>query len=134
MINNQILLFILRVWLGIVFMHHGAQKVFGLFGGSGLKGWVTWLSSLQVPAWLAYGAAFAEFFGGVLLFLGLAAPLGALLEIFVMIGAIYLVHWPHGLFGDNGFEYPFLLMVCCLLILLGGSGAWASWDPFKNYY
>lgn len=129
--NSQLALFIIRVMVGFTFMLHGSQKVFGLFGGSGLSAWVNWLATLNIPAWMAYAAALTEFFGGLMLLLGFAAKVGALAEIGVMLGAIYLVHWPHGFFvQNNGFEYSLLLMVCCLGILIGGPGKWALWNPF----
>jgi len=88
--------FILRVQLGIVFILHGSQKVFGVFGGPGMGGFTQWIGGLGVPLLLAYAAAYAALIGGLLLFFGIVAELGALMTIPVMIGAIFLVHWKNG--------------------------------------
>ncbi len=122
-------LFIIRVALGIIFIAHGGQKVLGLFGGTGLEGFVTWIAKYGVPEWLAYLAAFSELTGGILLLLGVAAEVGALLVIPVMIGAVTLIHWKHGFFSQNkGFEYPLSLIISALAIIVGGPGKYALWD------
>ena len=126
-------LLVLRLTLGSIFFLHGAQKVFGLFGGPGLTNFVAWTLTLGVPIWLGYLAAFAEFLGGCMLFLGIAAEVGALLTIPVMVGAVLVVHWPHGYFMQNGgFEYPFNLIFLALAVIIGGPGKAALWDPFKK--
>ena len=107
--------------LGVIFIAHGSQKVLGLFGGPGLQGFQEWAATLGIPALLSYVAAFAELTGGLLLFFGIAAELGALLVIPVMIGAVFAVHWPHGFFSQNGgFEYPLSLIFFLFAILIGG--------------
>ncbi len=119
----QLSLTLIRIMLGIVFVAHGGQKVLGLFGGSGLQGFVSWAGTLGIPTYLAYAAAFAEFIGGILLLLGIYAELGALLALGVMVGAVYFVHLPHGFFIQNGgYEYVLSLIVSSLAILIGGSG------------
>lgn len=126
--HEKIALTINRLMLGIIFTAHGSQKVLGWFGGPGLSNFATWLASLGVPAWLGYLAAFAEFFGGVLLLLGIAAQLGAVMVIPVMIGAIAIVHWSHGFFSQNGgYEYPLALSVFLLAVIIGGPGYAALW-------
>src|SRR5437867_2909425 len=128
---QELALFIIRILLGTTFMAHGSQKVFGFFSGSGLSGFAQYITSLGVHHFLAYTAAFFEFFGGFFLFFGIAAEIGALMVIPVMIGAIYLVHGPHGFFSQNGgYEYPLNLIVCALVIIIGGPGIFALWDPF----
>lgn len=125
---------LLRLVLGFIFIMHGGQKVFGLFGGPGLEGFVQMMAPMGVPEWLGYMAAFAEFGGGVLMFLGIATELGALLTIPVMIGAIWFVHgFSHGYFiQDGGFEYPLVLILLAVAVILGGPGCGALWDPFKS--
>lgn len=133
-VNQNTALGIVRVTLGSLFFAHGAQKVFGWFGGPGLQGFVQWTTSLQVPEILGYLGAFAEFFGGCLLLLGFAAEVGALMTIPVMIGAVTAVHWGHGYFVQNGgFEYPLNLIFLACAIIIGGPGAWALWDPVKKF-
>lgn len=130
----QLALTLVRVTLGSIFILHGGQKVLGLFGGPGLESFVQWIGTMGVPSWLGYLAAFAEFIGGILLLTGCAAELGALMVIGVMIGAVVVVHWKHGYFGQNGgFEYPFNLALFALAIVIGGPGDYALWDMFKSY-
>lgn len=125
----ELALLLVRLTLGSIFFLHGAQKVLGIFGGSGLDGFVQWGASLGIPVWLAYLGAFAEFVGGILLFLGVFAELGAVACIGVMIGAIYYVHMGKGYFIQNGgFEYPLNLILLCLAIIIGGPGSLALWD------
>lgn len=126
--RSQWALTIVRLTLGCIFLAHGGQKTFGWFGGPGLEGFAHWLAGYGLPAYLAYLAAFAEFAGGLLLLLGLAAELGALMTIPVMIGAVTRIHWPHGFFGQNGgFEYPLSLIFFALAIIIGGPGYLALW-------
>jgi putative oxidoreductase len=133
MMNQNLLLFVLRMCVGVVFSLHGSQKVFGWFGGSGLSGWVNYMNTMHIPSFLAYTAAFFELLGGLMLVLGIACQIGGLMAACIMIGAIYLVHWPHGFFvQNNGFEYSLLLLILSLLIVVYGPGKWYLWDPFIN--
>lgn len=114
---------LVRLAIGCIFFLHGAQKVFGWFGGPGLEGFVKSLGAYGVSASVAYLAAFAELIGGILLFTGIFSRLGALMTLGVMLGAIFIVHWPHGFFLENqGFEYPLVLAFCALAVLIGGPG------------
>jgi len=116
-------LVLIRVALGVIFILHGAQKVFGWFDGPGLAGFVKWIGAYGVSEPIAYLAAFAELIGGILLLSGRASRIGALMVMAVMLGAIFIVHWPHGFFLQNqGFEYPLILALCALAILIGGPG------------
>ena len=72
-------LLIVRIFLGVIFFAHGAQKVFGWFGGNGLKGTIGYFQqALRVPPALAVLAAFTECFGGLAMVLGLLARPAAL--------------------------------------------------------
>ncbi len=125
--------FLLRLVLGSIFIAHGGQKVLGLFGGPGMEKFIEWAGTMGIPAWLAHLAAYAEFAGGCMMFLGVATELGALLTIPVMMGAIWFVHWDHGYFMQNGgFEYPLNLIFLAIAVILGGHGMHALWDPFKD--
>lgn len=116
-------LLLVRIVVGSTFVMHGLQKVFGLFGGSGLIGFTGWLATIGVPVWLSTLAAYTELLGGISVLLGIFSKLGAAGLICVMIGAIYLVHGSKGYFGqDNGFEYPLNLLLLCLAIIIGGAG------------
>lgn len=115
---------ILRLGLGVMFMGHGAQKVFGMFGGSGIQGFSKFLETLKiVPAipW-AYAAAYLELLGGLCLILGFFTRITAILLLILIATAAVKVHLAKGFFlQTGGFEYTFIIAcVCIALILLGG--------------
>lgn len=129
--HPELALFIIRLMLGSTFILHGSQKVFGLFGGPGLAGFAGWLATLGIPAWLAYLGAILELTGGISVIFGIATQLGAFFLACDMIVAIYLVHLSHGYFiQNNGFEYPFNLILICIALILGGPGKYYLWNPF----
>jgi putative oxidoreductase len=127
-------LVLLRVILGVVFFMHGAQKVLGWFGGYGLKATVGhFKSALGIPSPLAYAAAFAEFFGGIALLLGLQTQVAALFIFATMLVATLKVHVPAGFFlnvshdpkrGD-GYEYSLTLAVIALVLVIMGGGSYS---------
>ena len=121
---------VVRVALGIVFVAHGGQKMFGWFGGHGLRATINGFKGMGVPAPAAAAAAFIEFFGGVAMVLGFLARPAAAGLIVVMLVAIAKVHAPHGFFINfagtpgkgHGFEFNFVLIAMALSILIGGAG------------
>ncbi len=116
---------ILRVPVGLILAAHGAQKLFGWFGGNGLAGTAGWLSSMGMePGFLmAILAGGAEFFGGLALVLGLLTRPAALVAAFTMLVAIFSVHINNGLFvADGGYEYALTLMVALLALAVQGGG------------
>ncbi|EED34378.1 DoxX family protein [Luminiphilus syltensis NOR5-1B] len=121
----------LRVPVGIILSAHGAQKLFGWFGGYGLEGTGQWMASVgfEPGVFMAALAGSAEFFGGLLLVLGLLTrPAGALLA-FTMAMAM-TVHLPNGLFiTNNGYEFAFTLLAAstALAFLGGGSLSLDRW-------
>src|SRR6185295_15143044 len=92
-------LLVVRVIVGVIFAAHGAQKLFGAFGGQGLAKVVEGLGPV------GYLVAIGEFFGGLGLVVGFLCRFSAASLIVIMIGAIYKVHGQHGFFGPQGFEY-----------------------------
>ena len=115
----------IRLGLGIIFVAHGGQKLFGLWGGPGVHGFAMFLSQLGVqPAVpFAFLSAAAEFFGGAMVLLGIYARWGAFFLIGDMIVAVVTVHWSHGFFLMNqGYEYNVALIAMSLAILFNGSG------------
>src|SRR5271168_1974403 len=88
-----------RIVLGIIFFAHGTRKVFGWFGGPGLRKTLHHLTaSLGLPTIIAVAAVGAEFGGGVALILGLLARISALSIVVAMLAAIFIVHGRYGLF------------------------------------
>jgi putative oxidoreductase len=121
-------LLILRVVIGLLFVGHGAQKLFGWFGGPGLKGFTGWMVSMGLKPASIWGlmGALSEFGGGILLALGLLNPFGPLAIIGAMLIAIGLVHWSKGFWGaKGGYEYPLVLLVVSGLLGLIGPGSFS---------
>ncbi len=124
----NVALLILRLVVGALFMGHGAQKLFGLFGGQGVSAMAGWLQGLGLrPARLwAIVAGVCEFGGGLLFALGLVTPIAALALIAVMLTAIATVHWTKGLWVSNGgYEYNLVLSAVAVALALGGPGTYA---------
>ncbi len=115
-----------RLALGWIFIAHGGQKLFGLWGGHGLKGFAASLESLGIKPALLFAllAACAEFFGGLAVLLGFYARWGAFFIGIVMFVAIATVHAPNGFFlGElQGYEYNVALLGLAFCILFSGSG------------
>lgn len=115
----------LRLPIGIIFVAHGAQKLFGAFGGYGLEGTGQFMASLGLsPGYLmALLAGGAEFFGGLALLLGLLVRPAAAALAFAMIVAIFAVHIDKGLFlADNGYEFGLALLAASVSLAVSGAG------------
>src|SRR6266853_5127122 len=107
-------LLVLRLVVGLAVAAHGAQKLFGVWGGSGMNGWAQGVRRLRMrPARpLAWIAALSEFGGGLLLALGLLSPLGSLAIIGAMLVAVATVHLSKGFWvTKGGFEFNLSLIV-----------------------
>src|SRR3712207_1389402 len=119
---------ILRLVVGGVMFGHGAQKLFGWFGGDGLAGTSGFFGSqlrLRPANVWALLAALSEAGGGLLLALGLLNPLGSLGIIAAMLVASILVHWPRFWDTDSGIEYPLVLIAAALAVAIAGPGAYS---------
>jgi putative oxidoreductase len=115
-----------RLALGLIFIAHGAQKVFGAWGG---PGWAKFTAAgapfdFMRPAWLWMSmAALAELVGGVLVLLGLLTRAGAFFLAITMLVAMFGVHWSGGFFlGNKGIEYTLALLGMSLALLMAGGG------------
>ena len=121
---------VLRLTLAAVLFPHGAQKILGWFGGYGFSGTRSFLTGqVGLPGFLAVGIILLEFFGPILLLVGLFTRPVALAVIGLMIGAIVTVHWPNGFFmnwagvqAGEGFEYHLLVIAIGLALAIQGSG------------
>lgn len=115
---------VIRIPLGIILMAHGAQKLFGWFGGYGLEGTGQWLASVGFePGYLmAVLAGNAEFFGGLALILGLLTRPAAIVTAFTMLMAM-TVHIGNGLFvSNNGYEFALMLLAASVSLAISGAG------------
>jgi len=117
---------VLRLVIGGTFVMHGGQKLFGLFGGNGVAEFGRSLQYLQIPMpqIMAYVVGGTEFFGGILLILGLFTQCAAALLSVVMLVAIFKVHWGAGFFSPRGFEFPLVLLAGCVCLMTTGCLKW----------
>jgi putative oxidoreductase len=121
-------LLVLRVVVGALFVGHGAQKLFGWFGGAGLDATRGFFESvgLRPGRTMALAAGLAEITGGLLFALGLLTPLAAALLIAVMASAIATVHWPNGVWAtEGGFEYNLVVIAAAFSVTATGPGKWS---------
>lgn len=122
---------IVRITAGAIMFPHGAQKVFGWFGGYGYQGTMGFLTgTMHLPWIVAIAVIFVEFVGSIALILGLATRFFAFAMICNMIGIIYTAHLPNGFFmnwsgqqAGEGYEYHLLFIGLCLSLLISGAGA-----------
>src|SRR6185312_15637699 len=113
-----------RVVLGLIMAAHGAQKLFGWWGGPGLKGVHGWLGSMRFRGGWAPVALLvaAEFGGGLLLAAGFLVPFAAFAIVAGMLVAIATAHWQKGFWnGAGGYEFNLLIVVAATaLAAIGG--------------
>ena len=137
--RDSLLPLIARVALGIVMFPHGAQKVFGWFGGHGFMGSMSYFTDIiHAPAPLALLAILAEFAGSLGLITGCLSRIAAFGIACNMFVAIFTVHLANGFFmnwyGVNkgeGFEFHILAIGLALVVMIGGAGK-ASIDAFLS--
>ncbi|WP_342425508.1 DoxX family protein [Paenibacillus sp. FSL L8-0502] len=121
-------LLLIRLVVGLLLVGHGAQKLFGWFGGYGPKGTGGWMESIGIKpgVFMAVAAGLMELLGGALFAVGLLTPLAALLITATMLGAIFKVHGPNGIWATaNGYEYPLVLIAVVIGIALTGAGSYS---------
>jgi putative oxidoreductase len=119
-------LLLIRLVIGVAFIGHGAQKLFGWFGGYGPKGTGGWMESVGIKpgVTMAILAGLMELVGGLLFAAGLLTPVAAILIIATMLGAIIKVHAPNGFWSTaNGYEFPLILLVVAAAVALAGPGS-----------
>jgi putative oxidoreductase len=128
----DISLLFVRVIAGTIFAAHGAQLLFGAWGGPGIRNAVPMLGL----DWVGYLVVIGQFFGGLGLIFGFLSRFSAASLIVIMIGAIVRVHWPNGFFlsyvdpKKNGFEYNLALIGLLLPIFICGPGRFSIGQIF----
>lgn len=132
-------LLLIRVVFGLIFAAHGAQKLFGWFGGYGITGTAGWLESsgYRPGRFFATALGLTEIVAGLLLALGFLGPVGPALMVTVMIVAMITVHWKNAFFvSTNGIEHPLMFAVAAIGLALTGPGrysvdyqqGWLRWE------
>jgi putative oxidoreductase len=124
---------LLRLFLGVIFFGHGAQKALGWFGGYGYSGTMGFFTNMMHIPWIfAFLAICAEFLGSLGLIVGLLGRVAAFGIISNMVVAVLLVHSQVGFFMNwtgqqkgEGFEYHLLAIAMAIVILVRGSGAFS---------
>lgn len=125
---------VLRVMLAVVFFPHGAQKVFGWFGGPGFAGQLdAFQQYLGIPVFLGVLAILAEFLGPLGLITGLLTRVAALGIMTNMVVAVFMIHMKIGFFmnwfgkqAGEGFEYHLLAIAIALALVIKGGGKWSA--------
>jgi putative oxidoreductase len=128
-------LLFLRVVIGLVFFAHGAQKLFGWWGGPGIQGTKGWLGSMgfRLPGAMALLVALSES-SGLLFAAGFLTPLAALLVTSSMVVAIGSVHWKNGFWNSaQGYEFNLALLTVAVAVAATGPGRFSidralGWD------
>ena len=128
-------LLLLRIVIGGTIFSHGAQKLFGWFGGHGLRGTAGFFGSMgwRMPLAMAFFAGLGEA-SGLLFAFGFLTPLASLGIAVVMLNAIVAVHWKNGFFaGEGGFEFPLTLGTVAVAVAATGPGRFSidralHWD------
>ena len=139
--NDKFSYWVPRVILGCVMLPHGAQKLFGWFGGFGFTNTMTYFTQTTGLPWIiAFLIVMGESLGSLGLILGFFTRLSALGLICIMVGAIITVHIPNGFFmnwfgkqAGEGFEYHLLVIGMSIQLLISGGGKY-SVDGLINKY
>jgi putative oxidoreductase len=116
-------LLILRIASALAFLYHGSAILFGAFGGPGPQKFAAFL---HLPMVVGYLVGLAQFAGGLAILSGVLIRLGAACVIIVMLGAIFLVHLPHGFdVGKGGVEYALMQLLIAIALFITGGGAYS---------
>jgi putative oxidoreductase len=132
--TQDVALLLIRLIIATIFLYHGSQKLFGAFGGPGLKGWHAFIVSLGMPMpWVsAILSACAEFFGGLIFLVGtglrvIAIPLAINMMVATWVaskGGFSVMH--------NGCEYPLCLLIIVIAMFLMGPGRYTLGSMFRT--
>ena len=116
-------LLILRIASALAFLYHGSAILFGAFGGPGPQKFAAFV---HLPVVVGYLVGLAQFAGGLAILSGVLIRLGAACVIVVMLGAIFLVHLPHGFdVGKGGAEYALMQLLIAIALFITGGGAYS---------
>ena len=116
-------LLVLRIASAMAFFYHGSAILFGAFGGPGPAGFAGFM---HMPVIVGYLVGLAQLAGGLAMLTGVFIRVGSVCLIIVMLGAIFLVHLPHGFdIGHGGIEYALTQLLVAFALFLTGPGAYS---------
>ena len=123
----------MRIMLGVVFLYHGSQKLFGLFDGPGLPQFAAYLNQLELPypQYMAVLAGATEFLGGLALLLGFQMRVMMVPLAVTMLVAAFVVHQGRFDVNQNGMEYPLTLAIVAIGLALTGPGRFSLATAMK---
>ncbi len=131
--NSSYAPLVLRVLIALVLIPHGAQKIFGAFGGFGFTGTMNFFTETMGLPWIiGFLVIMLEFFGAIALLIGyLTRPVSIALTI-IMLGIIFTSHIQYGFFMNwfgtqkgEGYEYFILYIAGTLSLIISGGGKWS---------
>ena len=116
-------LLLIRIAAAIAFLYHGCAILFGAFGGPGPQGFAAFM---HMPVAVGYLVGLAQVAGGIAILTGVLIRVGAVCVSIVMLGAIFIVHMPHGLdINKGGYEYALTQLLIAIALLLAGAGKYS---------
>lgn len=116
-------LLLIRIAAALAFLFHGSGILFGAFGGPGPARFAAFL---HTPAVVGYLVGLAQVAGAIALLTGILIRVGAACLVVVMLGAIFLVHLPHGFdVTKGGIEYALTELLIALALLFAGGGRYS---------
>lgn len=116
-------LLLIRIAAAIAFLYHGCAILFGAFGGPGPQGFAAFM---HMPVAVGYLVGLAQVAGGIAILTGVLIRVGAVCVSIVMLGAIFIVHMPHGLdINKGGYEYALTQLLIAIALLLTGAGKYS---------
>jgi putative oxidoreductase len=120
---SNLALLILRLAGSLPVLYHGSAILFGAFGGPGPQNFAAFMHQ---PADVGYLVGLAQFAGGLAILTGAFQRIGSACVIIVMMGAIFLVHLPHGFdINKGGYEFALTVLLVNLGLLISGPGAYS---------
>jgi putative oxidoreductase len=121
--NADAALLLIRIAAAMAFLFHGSGILFGLFGGPGPR---QFAAEMHFPVVVGYLVGLAQFAGAIAVLTGVLTRIGAACIAVVMLGAIFLVHLPHGFdIQKGGIEYPLTQLLIALALLFAGTGRYS---------
>ena len=125
--NDDVVMLVLRIMLGVVFIPHGIQKILGFSGTMQM-----FTANLHIPLVFAFLAIMAEFLGSWGLITGLLTRVAAFGIAVDMMVAVYMLHWQNGFFMNwfgnqkgEGFEFHILVIAIAIALMIRGGGLWS---------